>query len=71
MTASEGPALTERCGRGCGQGVSHRFNNARGRATWRRLHPHPAFSPDGNRLYFNVRADRWVRLLVAECDGRD
>jgi WD40-like Beta Propeller Repeat len=29
-------------------------------------HPHPAFSPDGKRLYFNVSAGQWTRLHVAE-----
>jgi hypothetical protein len=44
----------------------HRFNNSRGASSWRRSHPHPSFSPDGKRLYFNVSADRWTRLYVAE-----
>ena len=29
-------------------------------------HPHPAFSPDGKRLYFNVSDGKWTRLHVAE-----
>lgn len=44
----------------------HRFDNSRGSTSWRRSHPHPSFSPDGRRLYFNVSADRWTRLYVAE-----
>jgi hypothetical protein len=44
----------------------HRFENGRGAASWRRSHPHPSFSPDGKRLYFNVSADRWTRLYVAQ-----
>jgi WD40-like Beta Propeller Repeat len=49
--------------------VLHRFDNARGSTSWRRSHPHPAFSADGRRLYFNVSADRWTRLFVAECES--
>jgi hypothetical protein len=45
----------------------HRFENGRGAASWRRSHPHPSFSPDGKRLYFNVSSDRWTRLFVAQC----
>jgi Tol biopolymer transport system component len=44
----------------------HRFDNTRGAASWRRSHPHPVFSPDGRRIYFNVSADAWTRLYVAE-----
>src|SRR5262249_6652980 len=51
--------------------VLHRFDNSRGSTSWRRSHPHPAFSLDGKRLYFNVSADRWTRLFVAERGGKD
>jgi hypothetical protein len=51
--------------------VVHRFDNGRGSTSWRRSHPHPSFSPDGRRLYFNVSADRWTRLYVAECGGNN
>ena len=34
--------------------------------SWRRSHPHPAFSPDGKRLYFNVSSGPWTQLHVAE-----
>ena len=27
---------------------------------------HPVFSADGKRIYFNVNADKWTRLFVAE-----
>ena len=37
-----------------------------GAASWRRPHLHPAFSPDSNRLYFNVSDGPWTRLHVAE-----
>ena len=46
--------------------VVHRFDNSRGASSWRRSHPHPAFSPDGRRLYFNASDGPWTRLLVAE-----
>jgi Tol biopolymer transport system component len=46
--------------------VLHKFNNARGAKSWRRSHPHPVFSPDGQRIYFNVSAGDWTQLYVAE-----
>jgi Tol biopolymer transport system component len=46
-----------------------RFENGLGSTSWRRSHPHPSFRPDGKRLYFNVSADRWTRLFVAELDS--
>ncbi len=51
--------------------VLHRFDNSRGSTSWRRSHPHPSFSHDGKRVYFNVSADRWTRLYVAECEGKE
>jgi hypothetical protein len=44
----------------------NRFNNSQGARSWRVSHPHPAFSPDGRRIYFNVSDGRWTRLYVAE-----
>ena len=44
----------------------HQFNNSQGARSWRVSHPHPAFSPDGKRLYFNVSDGEWTRLHVAE-----
>jgi hypothetical protein len=46
--------------------VLHRFSNARGARSWRRSHPHPSFSPDGKRIYFNVSSGPWTQLHVAE-----
>lgn len=43
-----------------------RFDNTRGARSWRVSHPHPVFSPDGRRIYFNKSADGWTRLYVAE-----
>lgn len=42
------------------------FDNSRGAASWRRSHPHPVFSPDGRRIYFNASSTRWTQLRVAE-----
>lgn len=42
------------------------FDNSGGAKSWRPAHPHPTFSPDGNRLYFNVSSGNWTRLWVAE-----
>jgi hypothetical protein len=44
----------------------HRFDNSKGAKSWRVSHPHPAFSPDGQRVYFNVSDGRRTRLHVAE-----
>ena len=46
--------------------VVHRFDNSKGARSWRVSHPHPAFSPDGKRIYFNVSDGPWTRLHVAE-----
>ena len=43
-----------------------RFRGDRGATTWRKNHPHPAFSPDGNRIYYNVNSGRYTQLFVAE-----
>jgi len=37
-----------------------------GATSWRPPHPHPAFSRDGRRLYFNVSQGKWTRLHVVE-----
>jgi len=37
-----------------------------GATSWRPPHPHPVFSHDGRRIYFNVSVDKWTRLHVAE-----
>lgn len=46
--------------------ILHRFDNSQGARSWRVSHPHPTFSPDGKRLYFNVSDGQWTRLFVAE-----
>ncbi len=42
------------------------FDNTKGATTWRKNHPHPAFSADGKRVYYNVNDGPWTRLMVAE-----
>ncbi|MBX3741052.1 MAG: hypothetical protein KF712_08685 [Akkermansiaceae bacterium] len=42
------------------------FDNTKGAKSWRRSHPHPAFSADGKRIYYNVSDGPWTRLMVAE-----
>jgi WD40-like Beta Propeller Repeat len=37
-----------------------------GAKSWRRNHPHPAFSADGRRIYYNVSDGEFTRLMVAE-----
>jgi hypothetical protein len=49
--------------------ILHRFPNNRGAQSWRRSHPHPVFSADGRRIYFNVSEGQWTRLFVAERGG--
>jgi hypothetical protein len=44
----------------------HTFDNSHGATSWRISHPHPAFSPDSKRIYFNVSSTQWTRLFVAE-----
>jgi hypothetical protein len=42
------------------------FPNNQGAASWRVSHPHPSFSADGKRIYFNVSSGPWTQLHVAE-----
>lgn len=49
--------------------VLHKFDNSRGARSWRVSHPHPAFSPDGRRIYFNESSGQWTRLRVIEAGG--
>lgn len=51
---------------GTGQIVIHKFDNSHGAESWRRSHPHPVFSADGKRIYFNVSSGPWTQLYVAE-----
>jgi hypothetical protein len=46
--------------------IIHRFDNSHGATSWRPSHPHPVFSPDGKRIYFNVGKTQWTQLYVAE-----
>ena len=50
--------------------IIDKFDNSKGATTWRHNHPHPVFSADGKRLYYNVNDGQWTRLVVAEAgDG--
>ncbi|MBS0207584.1 MAG: hypothetical protein JSS27_01395 [Planctomycetes bacterium] len=57
--------------RGTAHQVLHRFDNSRGAKSWRVSHPHPAFSADNRRVYFNVSNSEWTTLYVAEAGGAD
>ena len=46
--------------------IVHKFVGNRGARSWRVSHAHPAFSADGNRIYFNVNAGEFTQLFVAE-----
>ena len=52
--------------KGTGQMVLHHFDNSHGAKSWRVSHPHPVFSADGKRIYFNVSDSEFTRLFVAE-----
>jgi hypothetical protein len=46
--------------------IVHTFDNSHGATSWRPPHPHPVFSADGRRIYFNAGSTRWTHLCVAE-----
>jgi Tol biopolymer transport system component len=46
--------------------VLHRFDNSGGAKSWRKSHPHPIFSADGRRIYYNVSSGPYTQLYVAE-----
>lgn len=46
--------------------VLQSFEQNRGAKSWRRNDPHPAFSADGKRIYYNTSDDTFTRLMVAE-----
>jgi hypothetical protein len=52
--------------RGNAHVVIHKFDNSHGASSWRVSHPHPVFSADGRRIYFNVSSGPWTQLHVAE-----
>ncbi len=43
----------------------HSFVQSKGALFWRRNDPHPAFSTDGQRIYYNVSDGQFTRLFVA------
>lgn len=44
----------------------HSFMQSKGALSWRRNDPHPVFSADGQRIYYNVSDGQFTRLFVAE-----
>lgn len=49
----------------------HEMHEANGGAkSWRPPHPHPVFSSDGQRLYFNVNQGGWTRLYVVDAAAK-
>jgi len=44
----------------------HSFDQSKGARSWRRNDPHPVFSADGKRIYYNVNDSEFTRLFVAE-----
>ncbi len=55
--------------KGTGQIIIHKFDNSHGARSWRVSHPHPVFSADGRRIYYNVSDGEFTRLHVAERAG--
>ncbi len=47
-----------------------KFQGDQGADTWRKNHPHPVFSPDGKRIYYNVNSGEFTTLYVAERGDR-
>lgn len=41
-------------------------SEGRGARSWRKNHPHPIFSADNRRVYFNVNSGEFTQLYVAE-----
>ena len=52
--------------RGKSHHIVHQFDHSQGARSWRPSHPHPYFSPDGRRIYFNTSSGPWTQLHVAE-----
>ena len=52
--------------RGTQHQILQRFVGNRGARSWRVSHPHPVFSRDGRRIYYNVNAGEYTQLMVAE-----
>ena len=46
--------------------VLHTFSQGRGARSWRRSDPHPVFSADSKRIYYNVSEGEFTQLYVAE-----
>ncbi len=44
----------------------HSFDQTKGAKSWRRNDPHPVFSSDSRRIYYNVSDGAFTRLFVAE-----
>jgi hypothetical protein len=46
--------------------ILHKFAGNRGAMSWRVSHPHPVFSADSKRIYYNINAGEHTQLHVAE-----
>ena len=52
--------------RGESYAMVQKFAGDRGARSWRVSHPHPVFSADGKRIYYNVNAGEHTQLYVAQ-----
>lgn len=50
--------------------VINQADGSKGARSWRRPHPHPVFSADNQRIYFNMNSGKWTQLYVAERGGK-
>jgi hypothetical protein len=46
--------------------ILQKFVGNRGAKSWRVSHPHPVFSADSKRIYYNINAGEHTQLHVAE-----
>lgn len=56
--------------RGTNHIIIDKFDNGKGARSWRVSHPHPYFSADGKRIYYNTSSGKWTQLRVAEIGGK-
>jgi Tol biopolymer transport system component len=52
--------------RGQTHAIVQKFVGNRGAKSWRVSHPHPVFSADSRRIYYNINAGQYTQLHVAE-----
>jgi Tol biopolymer transport system component len=51
--------------------ILQRFAGNRGAKSWRVSHPHPVFSADSQRIYYNINAGEYTQLHVAGLTSKE